>query len=175
MSVRGNNLTLIGMPGSGKSTVGRLVAGRLGWAFIDVDEDIERHAGLKLWQINEAEGFAGLAHREEQANLALRCEQTVIAPGGSVVYSRAAMEHLKSLGPVVYLDVPGEVLEHRVGDLKARGVVIRPGMSYLDLIAERDPLYRRWADLVVPCSAEDAERVAERVLEAVRTQRLSEA
>lgn len=162
-SQRGHNLTLVGMPGSGKSTVGRLVAQRLGWAFIDVDADIERAAGMKLWQINEAEGFEGLRRREAEANLSLApAEPTVIAPGGSVVYSEPAMRHLRSLGRVIYLHVPASVLEERAGDLKLRGVMIRPGMSYADLIAERDPLYRRWADEVVDCGVGDAAAIADR-------------
>ena len=157
------NLVLIGMPGCGKSTVGRLTATRLGYGFVDVDAEIERVAGMKLWQINEAEGFAGLSRREVAANLALTCVQTVIAPGGSVVYHEAAMRHLKTLGRVVYLDVPPDVLEVRAGDLKLRGVLIRPGMSYADLIAERDPLFRRWADDVVQCGDRPAEEVAAKV------------
>lgn len=161
---RGDNLTLIGMPGSGKSTVGRLVAGRLGWAFVDVDAEIERAAGMKLWQINEAEGFDGLRRREAQANGRLQCDKpTVIAPGGSVIYSDSAMRHLRSLGRVVYLHVPPGVLEKRAGDLKLRGVMIRPGMTYADLIAERDPLYRKWADEVVECESGGAARIASKI------------
>ena len=158
-----DNLVLIGMPGCGKSTVGRLLAERLGWAFLDVDAEIERAAGRKLWQINEAEGFAGLAAREETANRSLACSQTVVAPGGSVVYHDAAMRHLKTLGRVIYLDVPPAVLEARAGDLKLRGVVIRPGMTYRDLIAERDPLYRQWADAVIDCGGASADAVAGRI------------
>lgn len=161
---RGDNLTLIGMPGSGKSTVGRLVAERLEWPFVDVDADIERAAGMKLWQINEAEGFDGLRRREAEANLALRPDRpTVIAPGGSVIYSEAAMRHLRSLGRVIYLHVPARVLEGRAGDLRLRGVMIQPGMTYADLIAERDPLYQQWADEVVECGAATVREIAGRV------------
>ena len=158
------NLVLIGMPGCGKSTVGRLLAERLGWAFLDVDAEIERAAGMKLWQINEQEGFAGLAARESAANESLACTRTVVAPGGSVVYHDAAMRHLKNLGRVIYLDVPPPVLEARAGDLKLRGVVIRPGMTYADLIAERDPLYRRWADTTIDCGTDNAAAVADRIV-----------
>lgn len=163
MSDLPNNLTLIGMPGSGKSTVGQLVAERLGWAFLDVDHEIERHAGMKLWQINEREGFDGLRRREEEAALALETPQTrrtVIAPGGSVVYSEPAMRHLREIGRVVYLHVPTDVLEARAGDLKQRGVLIRPGMTYGDLVAERDPLYRRHAHEVIECGNRSAPAVA---------------
>ena len=154
------NLTLIGMPGCGKSTVGRALAARLGWAFLDVDAQIEREAGMKLWQINEREGHAGLARREEAANCALACERTVIAPGGSVVYSEPAMRHLRTLGPVIYLRLDLPVLERNAGDLRLRGVVIRPGMTYADLLAERDPLYQQWATQTLECGENGPEPVA---------------
>lgn len=157
------NLTLIGLPGSGKSTVGRLVAERLDWAFLDVDQRIEQMAGLPLWQIVAREGFDGLARREREANMTLRCRHTVIAPGGSVVYHEAAMHNLKSLGRVVYLAVPTPLAERRAGDLAARAVVIRPGMTFAMLAAERDPLYRTWADDIVECGGDPAERVAARI------------
>lgn len=164
-TLRGDNLTLIGMPGSGKSTIGRLVAQRIGWAFVDVDEDIEQAAGMKLWQITEAEGFEGLARREAEANLGLYCHQpTVISPGGSVIYSEPAMRHLQSLGRILYLHVPPKVLEARAGDLKRRGVMIRPGMTYADLVAERDPIYRKWADEVVECGDAGAPQIARRIV-----------
>ena len=158
-----DNLVLIGMPGSGKTVVGQHAAKRLGWAFVDVDQVIEREAGKKLWQINAEEGFAGLRRWEQIANLGLRCKQTVIAPGGSVVYSTPAMRHLKRLGRILYLNVEPKLLELRAGDLKLRGVMIRPGMTYAQLIAERDPLYRQWADAVIECGEDDPEAVAARI------------
>ena len=159
------NLTLIGMPGCGKSTVGRLVAERLGWAFLDLDAEIERIAGRRLWEINAGEGFAGLRRREEAAAAALDCDRTVIAPGGSVVYGEAGMRRLRAIGRVVYLTADAATLERRAGDLVARGVVIAPGMTYADLVAERDPLYRRWADATVDCGSGSASSVARAVLD----------
>lgn len=160
-----NNLTLIGMPGSGKSTVGRLLAERLGWAFLDVDLHMEHLAGRKLWQIVEAEGFEGLARLEQEANATLTRDRTVIAPGGSVIYFEPAMRNLRSLGPVIYLDVPAAILERRAGDLKQRATMIRPGMTLGELLVEREPLYRRWADLVMDCGEQAAEAVAQAVAE----------
>ena len=167
MDGRSRNLTLVGMPGSGKSTVGRLVAARLGWAFLDVDEHIESIAGKKLWQIVEVEGFDGLGRREQEANATLSVDQTVIAPGGSVVYFEPAMRNLKRLGPIVYLSLPADVLERRAGDLRVRATIIRPGMTFADLANERDPLYRRWADAHVECGEATPEHAAGRVLSVV--------
>ena len=161
--VRGRNVTLLGMPGSGKSTIGRLLAARLGWNFLDMDERIEALAGRKLWQIVEDEGFEGLARREEEVNATLRVDRCVIAPGGSVIYFEPAMHNLRSLGPMLYLNVPADLLEQRAGDLRVRATFIRPGMSFAALAAERDPLYRQWADAVVDCGDEPADRLLERV------------
>ena len=162
-STRCDCISLVGMPGSGKTTVGRLLAKRLGRQFLDVDEAIEREAGIRLWEINDREGFDGLRRRERAANIGLRCRDHVISPGGSVVYSQTAMRHLKNLGRIVYLHVLPELLEERAGDLRERGVVIAPGMTYAELFAERDPLYRRWADEVIQCGDDDAPAVAERL------------
>ncbi len=156
-------ICLVGMPGSGKTTIGQLLAFRLGRQFLDVDEAIEREAGARLWEINDREGFDGLRRRERAANIGLRCRDHVISPGGSVIYSQTAMRHLKRLGRVVYLHVAPELLESRAGDLRERGVMIAPGMTYAELFNERDPLYRRWADDVIDCGEDDAPAVAERI------------
>jgi shikimate kinase len=157
------------MPGSGKSTVGRLLAERLGWRFVDVDQLIEASAGLRLPEIVAAEGFEGLALRERKANSELTADRCVIAPGGSVIYFDEAMENLRSLGTVVYLHVPARVLERRAGDLVERATIIRPGMTFADLAAEREPLYRKHADFVVACGGDEApSAIAERVFELFR-------
>ena len=161
--IRGRNVTLIGMPGSGKSTIGRLLAARRGWSFLDMDERIEALAGRKLWEVVADEGFEGLARREEEENATLRVDRCVIAPGGSVIYFEPAMRNLRSLGPMLYLSVPADLLEKRAGDLRVRATFIRPEMSFAALAAERDPLYRAWADGVVECGQEPADRLMERV------------
>ncbi len=156
-----SSLVLIGMPGCGKSTVGKLVARRLGWHFVDVDLEIEREAGMTLCEINASEGFEGLRRREREANLSLRpTKPTVYAPGGSVVYDEEAMEHLRQIGRVVWLDVPPDVLEVRAGDLTKRGVMIADGMTYGDLIEERRPLYERYAHERITCGRQSAKQVA---------------
>lgn len=161
------NLTLIGMPGSGKSTVGRILADRLGWTFVDVDRLIEASAGRKLHEIVAAEGFEGLARHESRVNASLKADRSVIAPGGSVVYFEEAMRNLQSLGPSIYLCLAADVLQRRAGDLVLRATIIRPGMSFADLVAERDPLYRRWADVVVDCDGISAQAVSERIMQEI--------
>ena len=161
------NLTLVGMPGSGKSTVGRALAERLGWTFLDLDTVVEQQAGdRKLWQIIEAEGNEGLSRREEQAALSLDVQRTVIAPGGSIVYSEPAMRHLRQIGAVVFLDVPLAALAERCGDLTARGVILRPGWGLSELAAHRVPLYRRWATVTINSAGQDLEETTEAVLHA---------
>ena len=157
------------MPGCGKSTVGRAAANALDWAFLDVDHEIERHAGMPLRDIKAAEGYDGLQRREREACLAVKPPvPTVIAPGGSVCYDDDAMVHLCHIGYVVFLDVPDDELERRAGDLVARGVLIRPGMTYRDLIAERVPLYQKYAHATIDCGHAEPTKLAERLAELVR-------
>lgn len=145
------NITLIGMPGSGKSTLGRALARRLGMRFEDVDGRIEASRGQRLEQIIAETGPEGFLELETAAVLALACDDTVIAPGGSAVYSAEAMAHLRQLGPVVYLDVPLDELESRLGDLTRRGVIMAEGQGLGDLYRQRAPLYAREATLCLEC------------------------
>ncbi len=168
MSIGRTNIVLIGMPGCGKSTIGRLVAEQLARPFLDLDEEIERVAGMKLWQINETEGFAGLRRREETVATTLACEKSVIAPGGSVIYSSPAMSRLAEIGRIVHLTASADVLSDRAGDLAARGVIIRDGMTYADLLAERDPLYRHWAEVTIDVSDVTAPQAAKAVADALK-------
>lgn len=158
------NVVLIGMPGSGKSTVGRPLANRLGFAFLDTDHVIEAGEDKPLGAVLASTSLDGFIDLESRYICGLHCEMTVISTGGSVVYCDQAMEHLKTLGQVVFLDVPLGILESRLADLAGRGVVIGEGQSLADLELERRPLYERYADLVVRCGDEAAEETAERVL-----------
>ncbi|AKJ63872.1 shikimate kinase [Kiritimatiella glycovorans] len=157
---RGRNVVLIGMPGSGKSTVGVLLARRSGRGFIDTDLRIQQAEGMKLQQVLERRGLDGFRRLEEETLRALRAERCVIATGGSAVYSDAAMTHLRSLGPVVWLDCGVDTLRRRIGEGGQRGMVRRPGLSLEQLARERRPLYERWADLHIDASAGSAEEVA---------------
>jgi shikimate kinase len=147
------NLTLIGMPGSGKSTVGRLLAKRFSLTFLDTDTLIETSEGKRLEEIIQQHGLQGFLVIEARYLRELHCDRTLIAPGGSAVYDDQAMEHLRQLGPVVYLDVPLAEIEARVGDLQKRGVVIAPGRTVADL----------YAHVRVPCTGDDPVRTAEEV------------
>ncbi len=161
------NIVLIGMPGSGKSTVGRPLANRLGYAFLDTDHVIEAGEDKPLGAVLAGSGLQQFLDLESRYICGLHCERTVVSTGGSVVYCDAAMQHLRELGVVVFLDVPLPVLEMRLADLAERGVVIAPDQSIASLEQERRPLYERYADAVVACGDDSAEDVAARVMDAV--------
>lgn len=143
------NITLIGMPASGKSTIGVLLAKRLGFSFVDVDIVIQEKEKRLLKDIIEKEGTAGFLAVENRINAGLDVERTVIAPGGSVVYGVEAMEHLKDISTIVYLQLSYRELESRLGDLKDRGVALKDGMQLIDLYNERVPLYEKYADIII--------------------------
>lgn len=144
-----SNITLIGMPASGKSTVGVLLAKRLGYSFVDVDIVIQEQEGRLLKEIIEQEGTDGFLKVEDRVNRELDVRRSIIAPGGSVIYGEKAMEHLKAISTVVYLKLSYEEVEERLGDLKDRGVALKDGMTLRDLYDERVPLYERYADITV--------------------------
>ena len=137
-----NNVTLIGMPSAGKSTVGVLLAKRLGYSFIDVDLLIQEQEGKRLREIIEEQGLDGFLDVENRVNAGVEAEQAVIAPGGSVIYGKEAMEHLKSIGLVVYLKITYDELVKRVGDVK-------DGMTLLDLYHERISYFEKYADITI--------------------------
>ena len=150
-----SNIILIGMPGAGKSTVGVVLAKLLGYDFVDLDLVIMRRHGQTLQQMLDRHGVEQFLEWESQAAQSLECQRTVIATGGSVVLSRHAMEHLRAMGLVVYLDVPLPELEKRITDLATRGIVFEEGQTLADIYRQRLPLYRRWADRVLPFDACD--------------------
>lgn len=145
----GDNLTLIGMPGSGKSTVGVLLAKALGYTFIDTDLVLQQREGALLQDILDRRGVDCFLDAEETAIRALDCSRAVIAPGGSVVCRPGGMARLKELGPVVYLHVPLSELERRVDNITTRGIAMAPGQTLADVYAQREPLYRQYADVTV--------------------------
>ena len=145
------NIILIGMPGSGKSTVGVLLAKALGYSFLDVDLVIQRREGALLQEILDSRGTQAFLDAEEEAVCSVDCQRTVIAPGGSAVCRERGARHLKSLGPVVYLRVPLEELSQRIQNLDSRGIAMEPGQTLTDVMAYRAPLYEQYADLIVDC------------------------
>jgi shikimate kinase len=146
-----DNITLIGMAGAGKSTIGPPLADKLGYAYVDSDDLISAKAGTSLQEIVNRLGPDGFRRLEEDIllNIALGC--TVIATGGSAIYSQAAMAHLQQLGPVVFLDVGLSALQARRLDLGNRGLINPSGGDFAELYRERHPLYLRYADLCINC------------------------
>lgn len=154
------NIVLIGMPGVGKSTVGVILAKVIGYQFLDADLLIQEQEGKLLREIIAEVGTDGFIEVENRVNASIEAEHTIIATGGSVIYGKEAMEHLKEIGTVVYLSVVYEEIEKRLADIKGRGVVLKEGQTLYDLYCERTPLYEKYADIVV---AEDGLTVEETV------------
>ncbi len=147
-----SNIILIGMPSSGKSTLGVLLAKALSMSFMDTDLLIQAEAGERLQKIQNRIGMDAFRRLEGSVIEKVECENTVIATGGSAVYCAGAMEHLMSIGKIVFLDLPLNEIETRIGDPAARGVVMGDGMTLSDLYAERLPLYRKYGELTLSCS-----------------------
>ena len=145
------NIILVGMPGAGKSTIGVVLAKRIGYKFVDSDLVIQESEGKLLHELIEQFGVDGFLKIENRINAGITCENAVIATGGSAIYGQEAMEHFKEIGKVVYLKLPYEEIAERLGDLNARGVTLRPGQTLRDLYEERTPLYEKYADLVIDC------------------------
>lgn len=157
------NITLIGMPGAGKSTVGVVLAKILGMDFLDSDLLIQKRERKLLWQIIEERGLDGFNLVEEEVNSSINTDYSIIATGGSAVYSEKAMQHLKEISTVVYLKVSCDVLKKRLGDLKNRGVSIKEGQTLDDLYEERRPLYEKYADLTVDLDTLGVRETAEKI------------
>lgn len=157
------NIVLIGMPGVGKSTIGVILAKQLGYQFVDADLLIQRQEGRLLCEIIAQEGVEGFLEIENRVNASIDAAQSVIATGGSVVYGKEAMEHLKTIGTVVYLKLSYQALQRRLRNLKDRGVVLREGQTLLDLYRERTPLYEKYADLVIEEEGLNMEQTRERL------------
>ena len=137
------------MPGSGKSTVGVILAKALGYAFLDTDLLLQQQRGVLLQDLLNQLGVEAFLDAEAETVSGLTCTGTVIAPGGSVVCRPAGMARLKALGAVVYLHVPLAELERRVDNITTRGIAMAPGQTLADVYAQREPLYRRYADVTV--------------------------
>lgn len=143
------NVIFVGMPASGKSTIGVVVAKRLGYDFIDTDLLIQKQEGKLLKDIIEEVGSDGFLQIENRVNRELQAERSVIAPGGSVIYCREAMEHFQKLGTIVYLKAPYETIYSRINDVKNRGVVLKENQTFRDMYEERTALFEQYADYIV--------------------------
>lgn len=162
-----DNIILIGMPGSGKSTVGVLLAKIIGYRFVDTDLLIQEKEGRKLFEILRDSGNDYFAAVENEVNSSVMADKTVIATGGSAIYGEAAMRHLGSIGKIVFLDVPLYELEKRINNLSTRGIMFKSGQTLNDIYSERLPLYRKWADITISCEGESLSENAIKIAEAL--------
>ncbi len=160
MKKANSNIILIGMPGAGKSTVGVVVAKRLGFRFVDSDLVIQETYGKLLHELIEEFGVEGFWKLENKVNASLLAERSVIATGGSVCHEPEAMKHLGEIGIIVYLRLSYDSLKERLGDLGARGVTLLPGQTLADLYRERIPLYEKYADITVDCEGKQLREIA---------------
>lgn len=163
------NIVLIGMPGAGKSTIGVLLAKTLTKDFIDTDVLIQRRAGSSLQHIIDERGYEALQQVEREVLLALHCKHTVIATGGSAVYARDAMQHLKQSSVFVFIDVPLQELRERIHNMDSRGIVQKPGQDFSALFQERWTLYSELADITVNAGAHSQESVLALIVDALPT------
>lgn len=158
-----DNIILIGMPGAGKSTVGVVLAKRIGYAFVDADLVIQSREGMLLHEIISRRGVEGFWKVEESVGESIEAHRTVVATGGSAVYGERAMRHYKQIGTVVYLSLPLQAIEERLGDLSMRGVTLKEGQDLAALYAERQPLYERYADQTVDCRDLSIREIVEKI------------
>ena len=152
--MNGNNITLIGMPGAGKSTVGVVLAKALGYRFLDSDLEIQEQTNKRLSELEI----------ENRVNSGISAVHTVIATGGSAVYGAEAMEHLRDISTVVYLKLSYECLAERLGDLHERGVVMEDGQTLQDLMRQRCPLYETYAHLTIDAEKMEIREIVEKLV-----------
>jgi len=163
-----DNVILIGMPTSGKSTVGVILAKLLEKDFVDTDLIIQKREHRKLSRIIEEDGLEGFLDIENSVCREVDLRNTVIATGGSVVYGEEGMEHLKSIGRVIYLEIDYNTLQKRLHHVKQRGVVLKPGQTIKELYDERVVLYKKYADIVLSEEGQGIEEVVQKCVEALK-------
>lgn len=168
------NIVLIGMPSCGKSTMGVLLAKALGYKFLDSDLLIQEREGKLLHELIKEHGNEGFTKIENEANLTINVDNTIISTGGSVVYCKEAMEHLGSIGKLLYIKISYETLEERLGDYTHRGVVMPAGYTLRDMYDERCTLYEKYAEYTIETDnmnmTETLDKLSELCLEIIGTE-----
>lgn len=160
-----SNIVLVGMPGSGKSTIGRLLSNRTAMPFIDTDLLIKNKANKGLQDIINKDGIDAFLKLEEETILELSASNSIISTGGSVIYSEKAMLHLKETGLVIFLDITYADMRKRIKNAIDRGIVIREGQSFFDMYNERMPLYNKYSDIALKCSGKSSKEIADTIIE----------
>lgn len=168
--MRGENIVLIGMPGAGKSTVGVLVAKTLGMSFIDTDLIIQEKEGRLLQEIINADGVKEFLRIEEDVVLQIDAENCVIATGGSVIYSKNTINHLKEKGKLIYLKLRYDEIEQRIKNMSSRGIAIGKDQKLIDLYNERIVWYEKYADIMINCSNSTIEDVVQKIVDLQRNE-----
>jgi shikimate kinase len=162
-----DNIILTGMPGAGKSTIGVLLAKVLGYGFVDSDVLIQEKYGKLLRELIAEHGDGGFLQIENNVNKEIKLTNTVVATGGSVIYCTEAMEQFMADDLVVYIKLPYEEIESRLGNIKRRGVVLKEGQTLKDLYNERTPLYEKNAHIVVNAESKSIEDLMDTIAELV--------
>lgn len=163
-----DNIVLIGMPGSGKSTAGVVLAKILGMRFLDCDLLIQEKAGKLLHELICEQGNDGFLEIENRINAGIDAHKTIISPGGSVIYGKEAMEHLRQIGTIVYLKLSYKTLELRLSNLTDRGVVLREGQTLRALYEERCALYEKYADITIDEAGLSVEDTVAKIVQRIR-------
>ncbi len=162
-----SNLTLIGMPGAGKSTVGIILAKNLSFGFIDTDVLIQINRQKSLQQILDESDHLNLRKIEEHEIMKLNIKNHIIATGGSAAYSTNAMSHLVNISKVIFLEVSFEEIERRIYNFKTRGIAKSKDQTFRDLYDERQSLYKKYAETTIDCNRSDQEEIAMRIAESI--------
>lgn len=159
-----NNIILIGMPGAGKSTIGVLLAKAMNYGFLDTDITIQKENGQKLYEIIQEKGLDKFLEIENEILSKVEVENTVVATGGSAIFGKEAMEHLRKIGHVVYIKLSCGEIKKRVNNIKTRGIAMKEGKTMEDVYRERVPLYEKYADIIVDAEAATIEEAVEKIV-----------
>lgn len=163
-----DNIILIGMPGAGKSTIGKKLSAELGWNFIDSDDVIKNHTGEPLETTLERDGLESFLDTERDAVLTLNCHKTVISTGGSVILRHESMEYLTSIGTLVYLRLPFCAINQRVKNFESRGIARKDNETLWDIYQQRIPIYEKYCQIKINCNKKPVNRIVNMIIAALK-------